>query len=73
MRTVAMSQFKTHPLKILDQVVKNSEAIIVTKRGKPLVQIIPYPQEEPRVAEPGRLAGTLVCEEDIVSPLGEEM
>jgi len=72
METMGISQFKTHALKILDQVAKSQEGIIITKRGKPLAQIIPYrsPDMNPR---PGKLVNYLVFEKDIVSPLGKEM
>ncbi len=72
MKTMAISQFKAHALKIVDQVAQNHEGIIITKRGIPLVQITPY-QDKRSVTEPGQLADTLVFEEDIVSPLGEDM
>lgn len=69
---MAISQFKAQALKIIDQVAENHETIIITKRGKPLAQIIPY-QEEKSFAKPGQLIDTLVFEEDIISPLGEDM
>jgi prevent-host-death family protein len=72
MQTMAISKFKTHALKILDQVAKNHETIVITKRGKPLAQITPCRTPE-QSTKPGRLANTLVFEEDIISPLGEEM
>lgn len=72
MKTMAISQFKLHALKILDQVAKTQENIIITKRGKPLAQIIPY-RNSGSSSQPGKLADALVFEKDIVSPLGEEM
>ena len=72
MQTMGISQFKSHALKILDQVAKTKEVIIITKRGKPLAQIIPYCDSISNHA-PGKLADALVFEKDIVSPLGEEM
>lgn len=72
MKTMGISQFKTHALKILDQVAKLQESIVITKRGKPLAQIIPYRSSEMN-PKPGKLADTLVFEKDIVSSLGEEM
>ncbi|MBW1691639.1 MAG: type II toxin-antitoxin system Phd/YefM family antitoxin [Deltaproteobacteria bacterium] len=72
MHTMGISQFKTHALKILDQVAKSQEGIIITKRGKPLAQIIPYRSSDMN-PKPGKLANYLVFEKDIVSPLGEEM
>jgi len=72
MHAMGISQFKTHALKILDQVSKSQEGIIITKRGKPLAQIIPYRSSDMN-PKPGKLANYLVFEKDIVSPLGEEM
>ena len=72
MKTMAISQFKTHTLRIIDQLSQNNESIIVTKRGKPLALITPY-EDTNMNSEPGRLSDTLTFEEDIVAPLGEEM
>ncbi len=72
MKTMGISQFKTHALKILDQVAKTQEIIVITKRGKPLAQITPYRTDETN-PKSGRLADTLVFEKDLISPLGEEM
>ncbi|MDL1973245.1 MAG: type II toxin-antitoxin system Phd/YefM family antitoxin [Deltaproteobacteria bacterium] len=72
MKTMGISQFKSHALKILDQVAKTQEIIIITKRGKPLAQIIPYRTSDINT-RPGRLSDALVFEKDIIAPLGEEM
>jgi prevent-host-death family protein len=72
METMGISQFKAQALKILDQVAKSQEGIIITKRGKPLAQIVPYRSSDMN-PKPGKLAQYLVFEKDIVSPLGEEM
>jgi prevent-host-death family protein len=72
MKTMGISQFKTHALKILDQVANTQEIIVITKRGKPMAQIIPY-KDLISKHKSGKLANTLVFEKDIVSPLGEEI
>lgn len=72
MKTMGISQFKSHALKILDQVAKTQEIIIITKRGKPLAQITPY-RTSAITPKPGRLSDALVFEKDVISPLGEEM
>jgi len=71
-RTMGISQFKAHALKVLDQVAKTQEIIVITKRGKPLAQIIPY-RDAVSSHAPGKLADALVFEKDTVSPLGEKM
>jgi len=72
MKTMAISEFKAHALQIIDQLSKNHETIVITKRGKPLAKISPY-EVTPDSIKPGRLADTLVFEEDIITPLGEDM
>ena len=72
MKTMGISQFKSHALQILDQVAKTQEIIVITKRGKPLAQITPYRSPDLN-STPGRLADALVFEKDIISPLGDEM
>ncbi len=72
MRTMGVSEFKAHALRILDQVAKTKEIIVITKRGKPLAQIMPY-RDSTSNHVPGKLSDTLVFENDIVSPLGEEI
>ena len=72
MKTMAISEFKSHALKILDQVAKTHEVIIITKRGKPLAQITPCRNAEV-YPKPGKLSESLIFEKDIISPLGEDM
>lgn len=72
MKTIAVSQFKGHVLRILEQIAQEHQPVLITKKGKPLARILPC--EESHVPNtPGQLADTLIFEEDIVSPLGEEM
>lgn len=58
-RTVAVSELKTHCLRLVDTVARERRELIVTKRGKPIVRLVP-------MAEVGadetltRLRGTLI-------------
>ncbi len=72
MKAMGISKFKSQALKILDQVAKTREVIVITKRGKPLAQIVPYSTPD-AAPSPGKLSNAFVFEKDIVSPLGEEM
>ncbi len=72
MKTMAISQFKAQALKIIDQIAQDHEEMIITKRGKPLARILPY-EDSSSLTKSGRLADTFVFEDDIVSPLGEDM
>jgi len=42
MRTIAAGEFKAKCLAILDEVNESGEAIIVTKRGKPVARVSPH-------------------------------
>ena len=70
MKTLAITDFKAHALQILGQVAKTKESVVVTKRGKPLAEVVPFSTAKPA---PGKLSDALVFEENIVSPLGEEV
>ena len=70
MRTLTITDFKAHALQVLGEVAETKEAVIVTKRGKPLAEVIPF---APPSSHPGKLANALVFEKDIVSPLGDDM
>jgi prevent-host-death family protein len=67
---MAISVFKAHALQVVGKVARSKESLVITKRGMPLVQVIPY---QPMVSklEPGRLSAALVFEKDIVTPIGE--
>ena len=70
MKTMAISEFKTHALKVLNEVAKSQETILITKRGRPLVQVVPHRKSEMKPI-PGKLADAFVFEKDIITPLGE--
>ena len=70
MKTMAITDFKAHALQVLGEIARTKEPVIVTKRGKPLAEVTAFTERKPR---PGKLSETLVFENDIVSPLGEEI
>ena len=68
METLSVSQFKTTCLSVLDQVNKQKKKILITKRGKPIAEIIPVEglrQEIP-------LKETVTFIGDILSPVAAE-
>ena len=70
MKTMAITDFKAHALQIISEVEERKEPVLVTKRGKPIVEVIPYAAPKPTA---GRLADALVFETDILTPLGASM
>ncbi|HEY3130198.1 MAG TPA: type II toxin-antitoxin system prevent-host-death family antitoxin [Acidobacteriota bacterium] len=68
---VSASEFKAACLKLMDDVSRSGESLIVTKRGKPLVRVIPAGR--PSTEDDYALKGTISLERDIISPLGEAL
>jgi prevent-host-death family protein len=67
MRTVPAARFKAQCLKLLDDVAKTGETIVVTKRGKPVARLTP-------IEEPRSLKGSvvyLVSDEELIAPIDE--
>ena len=63
------SAFKARCLELMDLVAQGRGEIVVTKRGKPVVKVVPVPQGRP---DPfGYLKGTVTYYGDIVAPTGE--
>ncbi len=65
MRTIPATRFKAECLQLLDDVAESGEAIIVTKRGKPVARLLP-------LAPPASLEGSvtfLVGDEEFIAPL----
>jgi len=70
MKTMSVTDFKAHALQVIGQVANTREAVVISKRGTPIAEVIPIKSKE---ALPGKLSEALVFEKDIISPLGEEL
>ncbi len=69
MENIPVSTFKTHCLRILEEVHKQKKRIVVTKRGKPIVEVRSIePAEEQKIP----LKETVVFMGDIISPVAED-
>lgn len=67
---VSVSEFKAKALGIFDDISKTGRVVTVTKHGRPLAKVLPFPESKVERPVPGKLAGTILYEGDIVSPLG---
>ena len=65
MKTVNISQFKAKCIAMLKEVQTTREPIVVTLRGKPLVEVVPSGSGEERV-ELGKLRGCIDIKCDLV-------
>jgi prevent-host-death family protein len=66
--TIAAGEFKSTCLKLLDAVSTQRETLIITKRGKPVAQLIPIPVARTTPLF-GASRGRVLEEGDLVSPL----
>jgi prevent-host-death family protein len=49
-KTIPAGQFKQGCLAILDDVARNHEEVIITKRGKPVAKLVPIESDRERMA-----------------------
>ena len=63
---IPAGQFKARCLSLLDEVAASGRELIVTKRGIPVAKVVPV-----ETTEPPSLIGSILREDDIVSPIGD--
>jgi len=68
MREIAISEFKAKCLGLLDEVNETKKPIRITRRGKPVAEIVP-PSRVRKLRKLGALSGTMTILGDIVSPV----
>ena len=67
-KTITASRFKAECLGLIDDIARSGTPLVVTKRGRPLVRVVPVEPAE-------SLAGSvtfLVEDEELAAPLGEQ-
>lgn len=65
---VTATEFKAKCLKLVDEVVKTHEPVIITKRGKPVAKLVPMEC----TSWFGFMAGTIEITGDIMAPIEDE-
>jgi len=68
-KTVPATEFKAHCLALLEEVRETRQHLLVTRHGKPVVEISPYVPKNTGAVNP--LKGSIVFQGDLVSPLDE--
>jgi prevent-host-death family protein len=68
MKSLSASEFKATCLAVLEEVKRHKKRVVITKRGKPIAEIVPY--DEASKKQP--LKETLQFMGDIVSPVADE-
>jgi prevent-host-death family protein len=65
-RTIAAARFKAECLAVLDRVAETGEAIVVTKRGRPVARVVPIADDDT-----SSLIGSVTERGDVLAPIGE--
>ena len=68
METLSVSEFKAKCLSVMQDVNKQKKRVIITKRGKPIAEVIPHESENYEIP----LEDTVVFMGDILAPVAEE-
>jgi prevent-host-death family protein len=68
-KSVPATEFKIHCLALLEEVRETRRPLLVTRHGKPVVEISPYVPKNAARMNP--LKGSIVFQDDLVSPLME--
>jgi prevent-host-death family protein len=67
MKKVAAAEFKAHCLALMEDVRSTREPLVITKRGKPVVKLVPADDDKDDFI--GRLEGRFRVVGDIESPI----
>jgi prevent-host-death family protein len=67
MKSIPAAQFKSHCLRVMEEVRTRRTSVLITKRGKPLAKLVPAEEEPGEIF--GSLAGKIEILGDIVSPI----
>ncbi len=68
-RTLPAGEFKAKCLQIMDRVAETGDAVVITKRGRPVARLVPI--EAPPAKLAGFLAGKIEIDGDIIAPVGD--
>jgi prevent-host-death family protein len=68
MKTMAAGEFKVHCLKVMDEVQAKRQAVLITKRGKPVAKLVPVEKEKDDIFGFLKGKGKIEINADIISP-----
>jgi len=68
MKTIPAGTFKARCLAIMDEVQSKRQAVVITKRGKPVAKLVPVDQEKDDIFGFFKGKGKIEIKGDIVSP-----
>ncbi len=66
MKKMAAGKFKVHCLAVMDEVQSKRQAVLITKRGKPVAKLVPVEKEKDDIFNFMKGKGSIVG--DVISP-----
>ena len=66
---VTAADFKTHCLRLIEEVRQGHGEVVVTRYGTPVAKLVPYTEDTMSIF--GYLEGTVVSHGDLIAPIGE--
>lgn len=69
-KEVAITEFKSHCLEILNNLEQTQSSIIITKRNKPIATVSPFSKSTPSIF--GIFKNQIEIKGDIISPIDDE-
>jgi prevent-host-death family protein len=67
--SIPAAVFKAECLKLMDEVARTGQPVVITKHGKPVAQLAPVPAEPKSLF--GYMKNTVTITRDIVAPIDE--
>ncbi len=68
MKTIPAGKFKAQCLAIMDEVQSKRQAVVITKRGKPVAKLVPVEQEKDDIFGFLKGKGKIEIKGDIIAP-----
>ncbi|HEY0687012.1 MAG TPA: type II toxin-antitoxin system Phd/YefM family antitoxin [Steroidobacter sp.] len=69
-KSVPATQFKAHCLTLLEEVRATRQPLLITRHGRPVVEICPYAPKDSAQTNP--LKGSVIYQGDLTSPIDEK-
>ncbi len=67
--SIPAAVFKAECLRLMDEVARTGQPIVITKHGKPVAQLVPVPAEPESLF--GYMRDTVTIKGDVIAPIGE--
>ena len=67
---VPAAVFKAECLKLMDEVARTGQPVVITKHGKPVAQLVPIPALSRSLF--GYMKNTVKIKGDVIAPIDEE-